>query len=179
MRAVVVYESMFGNTHRVADAIGRGLEGAGEVLVLPVDDADGDLVFAADLLVVGGPTHLHGLSRARTRDAALDMAGKPGNRLALDNHAHGPGLREWLGSLGHVGGRAAAFDTRLSYPLSGRASKRIAHELGLRGYSMVVAPESFVVTKDNALLAGEEERAVAWGRRLAAVLAGNTTPVQP
>ncbi len=178
MRAIVVYESMFGNTHRVAEAIGRGLETAGEALVLPVDDAEGDLVFAADLLVVGGPTHVHGLSRPRTRDAALDMAGKPGNRLALDAHAHGADLRGWLGSLGHAGGPAAAFDTRLSYPMSGRASKGIARELGRRGYSMVVPPESFVVTKDNALLAGEEERAVAWGRRLATVLSAAAPPAR-
>ena len=178
MRAVVVYESMFGNTHRVADAIGRGLETGAEALVLPVDDAEGDLVFAADLLIVGGPTHVRGLSRPRTRDAALDMAGKPGNRLALDTHAHGAGLREWLGSLGHAGGRAAAFDTRLAYPLSGRASKGIARELGRRGYSMVAPPESFVVTKGNALVAGEEERAVAWGRRLATVSGGVAPPVR-
>ena len=35
MRAVVVYESMYGNTHLIADAIGAGLEAAFDVRVVP------------------------------------------------------------------------------------------------------------------------------------------------
>jgi len=67
MRAVVVYESMYGNTHQVADAIGRGLATIGDVVVVPVADAGPALVERADLLVVGGPTHIRGMSRASTR----------------------------------------------------------------------------------------------------------------
>ncbi len=57
MRAVVVYESMFGATRKVAEAVGRGLASAAwEVAVVPVDEADTALHRGADLLVAGGPT---------------------------------------------------------------------------------------------------------------------------
>jgi flavodoxin len=66
MRAVVVYESMYGNTHQVAEAIGAGLGGAFEVSVVPVSKAGPAVLADADLVVVGGPTHLHAMSRAAT-----------------------------------------------------------------------------------------------------------------
>src|SRR5690242_12369329 len=71
MRAVVVYESMYGNTHRIADAIGAGLEAAFDVRVVPVSHAEPELIADVDLVVVGGPTHVHGMSRASTRKAAV------------------------------------------------------------------------------------------------------------
>ena len=77
MRAVVVYESMYGNTHRIADAIGAGLEVAFDVRVVPVSHAEPELIADADLVVVGGPTHAHGMSRASTRKAAVQAADKP------------------------------------------------------------------------------------------------------
>jgi flavodoxin len=49
MKVVIVYESMYGNTHRIADAIGDGLEAEAEVTVVPVEDAGAELVRAADL----------------------------------------------------------------------------------------------------------------------------------
>lgn len=55
MKAVVVYESMYGNTHQVADAIGTGLENCFEVRVVPVSHADHAVLADADLVVVGGP----------------------------------------------------------------------------------------------------------------------------
>jgi flavodoxin len=71
VRAVIIYESMFGNTHAIADAIGKGigqgLEPVDNVVVAPVVEAGRERSGDADLLVVGGPTHLHGMSRARTR----------------------------------------------------------------------------------------------------------------
>src|SRR5690242_19397342 len=68
MRAVVVYESMYGNTHLIADAIGRGLVAAAcQVDVVPVDRAGQQMLADADLVVVGGPTHAHGISRDSTR----------------------------------------------------------------------------------------------------------------
>ena len=70
MRAVVVYESMYGNTHLVADAIGAGLRPACDVSVVPVAEAGPAVLAGADLVVVGGPTHVHGMGRASTRKAA-------------------------------------------------------------------------------------------------------------
>lgn len=168
MRALVVYESMYGNTHRVADAIGRGLARGAEVAVVPVDRADRELVDAADLVVVGGPTHVHGMTRASTRRAAVDEAHKPGAALALDPDAGGAGLREWFTSIGRIAAESAAFDTRIDAPavLTGRASKGIARELRNHGSRLVVEPESFLVTKESDLEPGEERRAEEWGGRL-------------
>lgn len=173
MRAVVVYESMFGNTHEVADHVAEGLRSRHEVVIVPVGDATPEVVGAADYLVVGGPTHVHGLSSSASRKSAAEMAGKePG--LELDDGASGPGLRDWLEGLpsGHVHA-AAAFDTRADAPamLTGRASKGIAKRLARHGYRVIADPESFLVDKQNHLLPGEAERATKWGVELAAMLA--------
>src|SRR5262245_56357749 len=110
MRALVVYESMYGNTHQVAETIANGLAGAADVEVLSLDDATTEVLDGADLLVVGGPTHVHGMSRASTRNAAVEAAKKK-PELELDPDAPGPGLREWLASLPRTSMKAAAFDT--------------------------------------------------------------------
>lgn len=166
MRAVVVYESMFGSTRRAAEAVGKGLAPVGEVVVVPVEEADAALEGGADLLVVGGPTHVHGLSRPRTRESAAAMVDKAGSTLALDEHARGKGLREWLPAASATAGLGAAFDTRIAFPLSGHASKAIRRGLRRRGYTMAAPPESFLVGEESALQPGEEERAKAWGERL-------------
>jgi hypothetical protein len=116
MRAVIVCESMFGNTHAIADAIGKGLEPMHEVVVVPLAEAGRERLGDADLLVVGGPTHFHGMSRTRTRKWAGATAQKPSNDLVLDRDAEGPGVRDWLKSLGHGHTRVAAFDTRFNGP---------------------------------------------------------------
>ena len=113
MRAVVVYESMYGNTHLIADAIGVGLSSAFDVRVLPVSQARPEVVADADLVVVGGPTHIHGMSRASTRKVAVQAADQPVGGLKVEPDALGPGLREWFGWLGRYPVRAAAFDTRM------------------------------------------------------------------
>jgi Phage integrase family len=64
VRGVIVYESMFGNTHAIADAIGKGLEPMLEVVVVPLAEAGRERLGDADLLVVGGPTHFHGIALA-------------------------------------------------------------------------------------------------------------------
>jgi menaquinone-dependent protoporphyrinogen IX oxidase len=55
MKALVVYESMYGNTHAIAEAIGRGLARPAEVEIVPVGRLDEVAIGASDLLVVGGP----------------------------------------------------------------------------------------------------------------------------
>src|SRR6266536_4698634 len=101
MRAVVVYESMYGNTHLIADAIGAALRTAFDVRVVPVSQAKPEVIADADLVVVGGPTHAHGMSRAATRKAAVEAANKPVSPLRAEPGALGPGLRDWFASLGH------------------------------------------------------------------------------
>jgi menaquinone-dependent protoporphyrinogen IX oxidase len=172
MKSVVVYESMYGNTHLIANAIGDGLRLNGEVAVVPVDDADASLVESADLVVVGGPTHAHGMSHANTRKGAVVAAEKPGSDLVLDEDAEGEGLREWFDSLERIATKAAAFDTRvdMSAALTGRASKGIARRLRRHGATLISEPESFFVTKQNHLEPDEERRAREWGAQLSLAL---------
>ena len=174
MKVVVVYESMYGNTHHVADAIGAGLRAAvdGDVVVIPVGQAHDDLVCDADLLVVGGPTHVHGMSRANTRRAAVDAANKSDGSLSVEPDADGPGLREWFDRFGQTDTSAAAFDTRVDAPaaLTGRASKRIAKELQRHGCALIAEPRSFLVTKETHLVGDEEQRAHDWGIELGRVV---------
>ena len=79
MRALVVYESMYGNTHVVAGEIADGLRVGYEVTLVPVAEATAELVAGADLLVVGAPTHMHGLSSASSRRTAVKAAAKDGS----------------------------------------------------------------------------------------------------
>ena len=169
MRAVVVYESMYGNTHMIAEAIGRGLAPGNQVTVVPVAGATRELLAEADLVVVGGPTHLHGVSKTATRKAAVEQAHKHEGPPALDADAEGLGLSDWFGSLGPLSAGAAAFDTRIASAaiLTGRAAKGIARLLERHGLTLIAPAESFLVSSDK-LQAGEEDRAQEWGKELAA-----------
>ena len=176
MRAVVVYESMYGNTHQIATAVADGLRAVtADVAVVAVTEATPDVVAGADLVVAGGPTHAHGMSRRSTRKAAVDAAAAPsGTALAVEPGAQGPGLREWLSGLAELTAVGAAFDTRIKAPaaITGRASKGIGKELSRHGAVLVAPSESFFVTKDNRLHEGEEDRARRWGEELARGLSG-------
>jgi hypothetical protein len=171
MRAVIVYESIYGNTHAVANSVAEGLgDEACDVTVVPVSRATEELTGHCDLLVVGGPTHMHGLPRRFTRKLAAEAAGQPGSRLTLEPGALGPGLREWLHGLTAVDGvTAAAFDTRKDGPVlfTGQASRTIAQQLRRRGYRVLTPWHSFPVSKQNGLDASQAERARTWGQALA------------
>ena len=170
MRALVVYESMYGNTHAVASNIADGLRADYEVTLVPVAEATPALVAGADLLVAGGPTHLRGLSSAMTRRMAAEAAARDGSGLWLDPDAGGPGLRDWLKGLSGGHALAAAFDTRVGdIPVfTGRASRIVARMLKRQGYRLVAAPESFLVSSHSTLLYGESSRARRWGMTVGA-----------
>jgi hypothetical protein len=170
VKAVVVYESMFGDTRQVADAIGEGLTPEFEVTLVPVSRAAITSLADTDLLVVGGPTHVRGMSRPSSRKGAADQACKPHSGIVLESGAVGPGLREWLGTLSDPPARAAAFDTRvqMSPLVTGRAAPKIYRSLQRCGCHLIAEPESFIVTtKRPTLVFGELERARAWGGTLA------------
>lgn len=168
MNTLVIYESMYGTTHLIADAVGAGLEAACDVRVLPVARVSPADLANADLVIVGGPTHAHGMSRAATRQAAVKAAGKTASSLTVEPGAAGPGLREWFATLGQCHVKAAAFDTRFHGPalLTGRASKGLARALRRRGFEVIAKPESFLVTKQNRLEPQEASRARAWAAGL-------------
>jgi len=178
MKAVIIYESMYGNTRAVAEAIAEGLGEAAEVSVTSVADASPDVLRDADLILVGGPTHVHGMSRPTSRKSAIEAAAKPGSALRLQQDAGGPGVREWLAGLDQASAAAAAFDTRMSGPVlfTGQAAKGIASQLRRHGLTVVAEPESFLVTKDNELHSGELIRAREWGASLTARVGAISAP---
>lgn len=170
----VVYESVFGNTRAIAEAVAQGVREANpdtHVEVLGVADATPAKIGAAALLVVGGPTHMRGLSKKSSRRRALhdieDATTDNGRRREV---VEGLGVREWLGALPRSphGYRAAAFDTRLAAPQAGGAARSVARRLRRHGYQLVAKPEGFVVDGAHGpLRAGELVRAKAWAAALA------------
>lgn len=150
MLTVVIYDTKFGNTARVAEAIGRGASTRGSVRVLDTAEALRQLPERPDLLIVGGPTQKRGSSRA---------------------------LRGFVDALraSFRGVPTATFDTRYRGAtwLMGSAATDAAKRLGKAGARLTAAPESFFVTRGGplegqGLEAGELERAEEWGRLVGA-----------
>ena len=169
MRLVVVYESMFGATRIVAEAIAGGSTEYDETTVVRANEVGGSVLYDADLVVVGGPTHVRSMSRPSTRKGAPGYAKKHGGGLALEPGADdAPGVREWIDHLGQHTNFAAAFDTRVKGPaaLTGSACKAINRGLARHGMAVVAPPESFLIDKNGSLLPGEVARAAAWGATL-------------
>jgi hypothetical protein len=167
--ALIVFESMFGNTAAVAAAVADGLrEGGVLVAVRHVAEAAALDDVAPELLVVGAPTHAFSLSRPATRAEAV-AKGAPAA-------AGRTGMREWLGAAGRRSGTgrvAVAFDTRVAsvrrLPLS--AARSATRMLRHKGYARVLSCEGFAVADvRGALLPGELVRARQWGARLAGEL---------
>ena len=167
MRALVVYESMFGNTEKVAAAVARGLQLENvETGLVEVGSASAELSPDLDLLVVGAPTHAFALSRPGTRADAVRQ-GAAAERARL-------GLREWLESVHLESARPpllAAFDTRVTKVrwLPKSAGPSAVHLARRRGLESIGKPVGFLVDDlRGPLVDGELERAAAWGRRLGA-----------
>jgi flavodoxin len=163
VKTLVIYDSQFGNTQKIAEAIGRGVsEAAGEGNPVQLhrlgDVLPGD-VTGLDLLLVGSPTHAF---RAT------------------------PEMKTWLKEIPDHGLQetaVATFDTRFTDEyiksesrvltvmsgLFGFAADPMGDELKKKGGRLVVAPEGFYVGgTEGPLLAGELERAVEWGRQVVA-----------
>jgi hypothetical protein len=164
-RALVVYESMYGNTQRIAQAIADGLSTHLKVGVVEVGTAPQHLPPDVGLLVVGGPTHAFGMSRPESRQSAAKRGPTP---LV----SQGPGVREWLNALVLEPSQlvAATFCTKVGKPrfFWGSAARRERRLLRYRGVPVVDAKSFFVGFKppENALLEGEEARAQLWGDKL-------------
>jgi flavodoxin len=144
MKTLVVYDSLYGNTEKIAQAIGAAL--TGEVRVSRVGEVDPSGLSSFDLLVVGSPTH----------------GGRPS-----------PPMQEFLYEVqprGLEDVKVAAFDTRYSSKLSvifGYAAGRIAKSLKEEGGTLVGSPEGFLVTGTKGpLKEGELERAAAWAKQI-------------
>ncbi|PZF86126.1 flavodoxin family protein [Jiangella anatolica] len=160
MRALVIFESMFGNTEKIAEAIADGLSETMTVDTVEVGSAD-DSVDGVDLLVVGGPTHAFGMSRESTRKSAADRgAGTVASKAG--------GIRDWIATAHGDGTLFATFDTKADHPhLPGSAAHAARRQLRRRGFRPFAAATSFYVTDlEGPLAAGEVERARRWGQQL-------------
>ncbi len=170
MNFTVVFESIYGNTGAVAEAVATGLDEIGTVTLVPVEDASGPFEF----LVAGAPTHAHGLPTRMSRDAVektVEQLVAEGKRVEYHPTA---GMRAFIDDLPKVAKvPAACFDTRFdrSPILTGSAAKVMARKLGRRGYDIIAPPESFfVLDSEGPLREGELDRARAWGVSIGSVV---------
>jgi hypothetical protein len=170
-RALVVYESMFGDAKQIAMAIAEGLATRLPVDVASAREAPAQVPADVRMLVVGGPNHAFGVPRPATREGGVTGS-------AADTTF---GLREWLDQVQVPRGlSAAAFDIRMDHPELDHAAK--TEEKLLRGLGATLASpaEHFFVTDATGPLAdGEEARAYQWGRSLAEIVTGRPGPRRP
>jgi flavodoxin len=159
MKAVVVYESLWGNTAAIAKAIAEGI--GGETRALSTAEATPEAVSGADLIVAGAPLLGFNLPTEAMRDGIRTNPGT-GPKPDLSQ----PLMRTWLAGLAHGTGRGASFETRIWWS-PGSAAKKIAKALTDAGY-LAEKREPFIVTgKYGPLKDGELERARTWGAKLA------------
>ena len=161
MKAIVVYESLWGNTAAIARAIAEGI--GPDARALTTDEATAAALADADLIVAGAPLLAFSLPTEKIRESigtgSMDAPSRP-------DLSHPP-MCAWLDGLPEGHGRAAAFETRIWWS-PGSAAKAI--ELGLEraGYHTVAKRERFIVAgKYGPLREGEIERARQWGQTLA------------
>ena len=145
MKVLIVYDSVYGNTEKIAKAIGDAI--TGEVKVLRVGELNSSELKTFDLLIVGSPT----------------QGGRPT-----------PAIQDFLNKISETairGINVAAFDTRFSTRLVGifgYAAARIADSLKRNGGTLVATPEGFFVKgKEGPLKEGELERAARWAKEIA------------
>lgn len=166
MKALVIYDSFFGNTEQVAQAIAAALHGQAEVSARRVGEVQPAELTQADLLIVGSPTR----GFRPTPAIKTLLAGIPAQ-----------GLR---------GVRVTAFDTRIAIEEAGSrfltvlvhflgyAAKPIADRLQKKAGELVALPEGFIVKdKEGPLKEGELERAAQWAKQFMAEITATVQPV--
>lgn len=155
MKALVVYDSFFGNTEKIAQAIAKGLESKMKVEMLRVNDVKPERLTELDLLIIGSPTR------------------KFSPTPAIAN------LLKKITKNGLKSVKAGAFDTRISIEeidsrflnflvkLFGYAAEPIAKKLKQKGAELVIQPEGFIVKdSEGPLKEGELERAEVWAKQI-------------
>ena len=151
MNALVIYESFFGNTEKIAQAIGDALNSSMEVTLCNISEVKSEQLKEINLLVVGSPTR---------------------------GFMPSPGIKSFIKSIpanGLQNIKAAAFDTRISeddaklrilrflMKVFGYAAEPISKKLRNKGAEIVIAPEGFCVNDtEGPLKEGELERAKSW-----------------
>jgi hypothetical protein len=160
VKAIVVYESLWGNTAAVARAIAEGIGPGAQALC--TDEASAAVVADADLVVAGAPLLGFSLPTDKMRDG---IRANPGRPPAPPDLSH-PSLRSWLDALPAGEGCYAAFETRLRLS-PGSATADIARGFERAGYRRVAEAQRFLVKgKFGPLRDGELEEAREWGAEL-------------
>ena len=153
MKTLVLYESIYGNTEKIAQSIGSAM--TGNVKVLRIGEVNHCELESIDFLIVGSPTH----GFRPTKSVQTFIESIPGDTLK--------------------GVNVATFDTRiptsevgtglrLLMKMGGYAAPRIAQVLKKKGGNLAVPPEGFFVKdKEGPLKDGELERAASWAKEVA------------
>lgn len=172
MKAVVVYESLWGNTAAIGRAVAEGI-GPGTRAV--TTDASIETIADADLIVAGAPV----LAFSLPTDAMRDNVAKSESDAPTPPDLGHPSMRSWLESLPAGRGRCAAFETRIWWSPRG-ATGDIEKRFEQAGYEVVAEAHKFVVkTKYGPLRDGELERAREWGSELARVVGDDEGEADP
>jgi hypothetical protein len=173
MKAVVVYESLWGNTAAVARAIAAGI--GSEARALSTAEASDEEIADAELIVAGSPVIAFSLPAEKMRQ---DLAVNSGKAPRPPDLSH-PSMRSWLAALPRGHGRSAAFETRIWWSPGG-ATAAIVRGLEGAGYPAVLKAHRFIVTGTyGPLRDGELDRARAWGGELAQAMGWPVQAVDP
>ena len=156
MKSLVIYDSLYGNTEKIAQVIGEALGIKGEVAIKRVGDVVMEDLAGLDLLILGSPTQ-----QFRATATMKDFLKR-------------------IPASGLKGVKVAAFDTRLTQgnidgtpvlpyfvKIFGYAAEPMANGLKKKGGTLVVPPEGFYVEgTEGPLQAGELKRAADWVKKL-------------
>ena len=156
MNVLIVYDTVFGNTEKIALSIGEAMQSNAFVKVINIKDFSSDELNGTDLLLFGSPTR--GFQATPAINDTLKAL--PANSLA--------------------GLKSAAFDTRLRMEdikskfarfivnRGGFAAKKIDNQLKKKSAVMLTEPAGFLVTGDQGkdMVPGEPDRATQWAKTL-------------
>jgi len=152
INTLIIYDSKYGNTEKIAESIGSGIKD--DVRVIKVEEADPSVLEGIDMLIVGSPTQ-----RGRPTTAIKEFLNSIPSK-ALKNV------------------RIAAFDTRYAFgergigirilgKMLGFAAGRIMGPLKSKGGNPIADPEGFLVGgEEGPFKDGELERAAVWAARI-------------
>jgi len=166
MKTLVVYDSLFGNTERVTQAIADALRAFGQVEAVRVEPAQAEELKRQELLRQNRATdvRLEPAHQVSLEGVDLLILGCPTQAFKAT-----PTIQSFLEnvSLASLSGMAVAcFDTRARGPF-GSAAKAMAKQLKTMGVSLLLPPESFFVKgMQGPMRSGEVERAASWAKTL-------------
>jgi flavodoxin I len=143
MKVLIVYDSIFGNTEKVAQAIAAVMSTKGDSRLAKADIVKSEDLEGLDALIVGSPVHAWGPT---TKIKSFLRGLKPDALYGI---------------------KAASFDTGYKPRLAGSATKTIEKMLKKAGCSITVPGEKFIVTGNKGPLAdGELDKASAWAKNI-------------